>query len=153
MPKQTLSESTTSRKALLMIEQVKAKKAEIKDVKEYGYQTSMTFSYTEGRQADTINLRASDIDLETLLKVAGFLHQQHQGYARAAALYEIVDFPKMMWQGYTIHQWWKDIGLCIKVLRLNDEQYKLEILERRLDAVISPELHPQTKLTIFKETP
>ena len=151
MPKQTLSESTTDQTTLTLIEQVQAKKAEIKNVEGSRYETSMTFSYTGGRQADSINLHVGSVDLETLLKIAGFLHQQCQGYARAAALYEIVDFPQMTWQGYTVHQWWKDIGLRIEVISLNEKRRKLETLEKRLDAIISPELRQRTELEAIQK--
>lgn len=130
---------STDDKTQSLIEEVQKQKAEISTAENPNYhsKTNMTFPWVEGR-ADVVNLRVEN-DIKILVKIAGTLIQQEAFYNNAIDLLG-TDCPKFSWAGYSVEDWIDDIKVRITKIQLKSKKQKLENLEKRLTAILSPEL-------------
>jgi len=58
---------------------------------------------------------------------------------------------KFTWGGYPVADWIDDIKLRIAKIRIETKKKRLELLESRLAAVISPELKAQMELEAIEQ--
>lgn len=136
-------------KTLQLMEQVKKQKEEISKAEKPNFSTNCAFSYT-GKANDTINLHAERY-VENLIDMAGFLHDKEKRYKDAEILLDVKG-PPFKWLGYSVEEWLGDIKLRINKIQITSKKKKLEALESRLNAIISPELKRAMELeAIAKE--
>ena len=55
------------------------------------------------------------------------------------------------WQGFLISDWKEKIKTRINVVSLSEKKRKLELLENRLDKIISPELKAKMELAAIQD--
>ena len=112
----------------------------------------MTYSRSESQQADNINLHVIR-DVTQLAKIAGHLESVQHHTLHAMETLELTrPYPEVTWQGYPVASWLTDLKTRVGVLELEQKRNKLESLEKRLDAILSPELKRQMELeSIMKE--
>ena len=129
-----------------MMALVRERKTEIRNLERPRYATTMTFSPSEGKNApaDSVNLHTVT-SREALMKIAGQLCQIREGFSRAGELMGGV-VPSLTWQGYPIEAWLGDLKTRLEVVQLAEKRQRLEVLEKRLDAIVSPELRRQMEI-------
>lgn len=136
-------------KTLQLMAQVNKQKEEIAKAEKPNFSTNCAFSYT-GKANDTINLHAERY-VENLINMAGFLHDKEKSYNNAELLLDIKG-PPFKWLGYSVEEWLGDIKLRINKIQITSKKKKLEALESRLNAIISPDLKRTMELeAIAKE--
>lgn len=134
----------TDEKTLKMIEQVAKQKREIEKAERPNWITTCSFSYTEN-PAQAINIHVEQ-NVRNLICIAAFLVEKERAYNEAAQILGIDDPPKFSWQGSSSADWHEDIKTRINKIQIGAKKKKLEALEARLNAIISPELKAQLEL-------
>ncbi len=130
---------------MTLLAKVKAQKQTIERAEKPKWLTNCSFVY-EGR---TINLHTVS-DLGMLVELAGFLKGlEADNNAGAEALG--VDFSPLVYSGYTVDQWIADFKTRLGKLQIAAEKKKLEELETRLDALVSPEKRRELELAAIAE--
>jgi hypothetical protein len=135
----------TDAATLLLIDEVRTRKAEIAKSERPTYVTNCAFPYDEGRADKTTNLQV-EADVGKLIQIAAFLHLRQQAYLDAASQLSVENPPPFKWGGYAVGEWFSDIKTRIGKIQIAEKRKKLEVLEARLNAVISPELRRQMEL-------
>lgn len=137
-------------KTLDLIKEVSKRKAEIAKLDRPNYQTNLSFKVHEDSNS-CVNLQVLN-DVRKLLWTAAFLRSQKQAYDDMVTELGVEDAPTFLWQSFTIEEWLHDIKLRIDKVQISSKKQKLELLESRLNAIISPELRAELELeAIAKE--
>lgn len=131
-------------KTLALIEEVKNKKAEIAKIQRPNWLTNCSFSYQPKGRPEPINLHVVS-DVFELINIVAFLNLREQAYEDAVDMLQ-VEVPTFEWYGHLTEEWIADVKTRIDQIQLSDKKKKLEILEKRLDKIISPELKRQMEL-------
>lgn len=129
---------------LKLMEQVKERKKEIETIESPGWKTNCSFSYNE-HPSSAVNLHTIT-EARTLVMIAAFLMEKKKTYEAAAYALGVPDIGEFTWQNYTVTAWIEDVSKRLKKLQLSEKRTQLEQLEKRLDAIISPELRAQMEL-------
>jgi len=132
------------KKTLDLIKEVKRRKEEISKAERPNWKTNCSFSPTNGRQNDAINLHVTK-DVQTLVSCAALLREQERAYNEAATDLS-VDAPEFTWGGFPVSEWLDDIKTRINKTQIATKKSQLEKLETRLNAIISPELRRDMEL-------
>ncbi len=134
----------TDKKVLALIEEVKKRKQEIARAEKPNWKTNCSFSFIEGKQADSINLHVTN-DVRQLVKIVAFLIGQEKVYQEATVILG-VEAPTFSWNGSSVADWTADVKNRINKIQIEDKRRQLNELEGRLDKVISPELRAEMEL-------
>ena len=130
----------TDQKTLALIKEVKARKAEIAKLEGRAvWLTNCSFSYVDGNLSNPINLKV-EANVKNLIAIASFLRDKEKSYEETAAMLDVDNPPKFTWNNSPVADWIEDIKTRINRLQIDSKKKKLELLETRLNAVISPEL-------------
>ena len=141
---------TTDQTTLDLIEKINDLKAEIAAAQKPNWKTNRTFSYFECGSPNVINL-AVETDIRVLVSIAAFLVEKEASYCRVALRFNI-EAPPFMWLGFSVEDWVDDIKTRIAKIQISSRQKKFEMLEERLNKIISPELRAKMELeAISKE--
>jgi len=139
----------TDEQTLNLFKIVQAKKDEIKQAeKKPDWKTNCSFRYNKDSSAST-NLQVC-ADIEELVHALAFLCDRKKGFDDAQKILgtEIT----FRWMGFTFEAWASDIKTRVAKVLITDKKKTLEVLESRLDKVLSPELKAQLELeAISKE--
>lgn len=133
--------------ALKLINEIKRQKSEIAKAERPNWRTNCSFSYTESA-SDVLNLNV--IGIKPLLLIAAFLKEKEQSYNAVAAELN-VEAPKFTWCNFTTDEWLSDIKLRIDKIQIITKKKKLDELESRLNAIISPEMKAEMELQAISE--
>lgn len=133
----------TDEKVLQLIKDVAKQKKEISIAEKPNWITNCSFKFVEGGPA--LNLHVES-DIRTLIGVAAYLQEKSQGYARAAETLGLTDFPHFSWGGSSVEDWVRDIKSRIGKIQVAAKKKKLEELESRLNAIVSPDLRAELEL-------
>ena len=144
MAKKPSADDTT----LQLIQEVKRRKEEIADSERSNYKTNLSFAYVEW-SSSAVNLQVQKVD--TLLKIAAFLRSTEAAYENVAKEMGVDDYPSFKWGGFTVEEWVADIKLKISKLQVEAKRKKLEVLEARLNSIVSPELRQQMELEAIQK--
>lgn len=137
---------TDDDKTLKLIDEVRRRKIEIAKLgKQIPWNTNCSFSYSVDGAAPRINLHTAQ-DVRQLVLIAGFLWEKHNSYNQMIAQLTLETRVEFEWQGFSYADWVADINSRISQLELSTKKAKLEALEKRLQAVISPELRRKMEL-------
>lgn len=140
------SKNSADQQTLNLIEEVKRRRAEIEEIKNPSWKTNCSFPWNERKREDTLVLHQIT-DIGTLIKIAAFLMSAEENYIKAHCLLGRPDVaPKFTWNGFSLEDWLCDIKFRIDKLNLSAKQDKLDALEARLNAIISPELKTRLEL-------
>ena len=133
----------TDTKTLELIKEVNRRKDEIAKAEKPNWITNCSFSYTEG-SSQAVNIHVEK-DVRKLVKIVAFLRSQEAAYK--AAVKELgVEAPGFKWDGFSVSDWVEDILTRINKVQIASKRQKLEVLESRLNSIISPELKAQLEL-------
>lgn len=137
---------TSDQLTLNLINEVKIRKAEIaKILAKPSYITNCTFSYNEGTLNGAINIHVEN-DVRKLVSIGAFLKGQASHYEETAKELGVEEAPKFTWGGFSVDEWLADLKTRLSKVQVAKKQKKLEALEARLNAIISPELRAQMEL-------
>ncbi len=79
------------------------------------------------------------------MSIAGFLYTKEKEYEEAKVRIGVAA-PEFKWNNYWIVDWIHDIRSRIEKIQINTKKSKLDELESRLNAIVSPELRTQLEL-------
>ena len=136
-------EENIDKQILDLIKSVKTQKAEIQALEKPNYKTHCSWSYTEGSN-NVLNLHT--LQLRDVLNIASFLITQNKDYSEACKLHKVENPPCFTWQGFSFEDWQHDIGIRIQKIQIQSKKNKLEILENRLNSIVSPEIKRKLEL-------
>lgn len=121
---------------------VQTKKAEIAKAEKPNWVTNCSFRYNKESSATTNIQVCADID--ELVNIIGFLCVHKKGHDEAQ---EFLGTDKTFkWLGFTIDEWKTDVKTRIDKIQIGNKKKELELLESRLDKLVSPELKAQLEL-------
>ncbi len=129
---------------LKMIQEVKKRKAEIAKIERPNYKTNCSFTFEEG-SSKTVNIRVES-SLQKLINIVAFLKDRKKSYDVVAKELEVESPPSFTWDGNTVNDWMNDIKKRIEKVQVGHKKDKLEKLETRLNAIVSPELRQKMEL-------
>jgi len=130
---------------LALIEEVKKQKVEIAKFERANWLTNCVFSYIENDTNKSISLHVAS-DLKELINIVAFLMAKSVDYNDAITMLNIEHAPKFTWCGFTVDDWVTDVKTRINKIQLSTKRKKLESLESRLSAIITPELRAKMEL-------
>jgi len=139
----TKTKNNTDNLTLELIKQVAKQKEEISKAERPTWITNCSFSYTE-RPSDAINIHVES-NIRNLVCIAAFLKEKEKSYKEAAEALG-VDAPAFTWGHHSVNEWLEDLKLRINKIQISFKKKKLELLESRLNAIISPELKAKMEL-------
>lgn len=141
--------NATDAKVQQLFDIVQTKKKEIENAQKSNWVTNCSFGY-DRNSSNRINVQVTN-DVEELVSALSFLKERGARYAESAK--ELgVDSVEFKWLGYGIEEWAQDFKTRITKLQIKKKQQELEVLEKRLNALISPDLRAQMELeAISKE--
>jgi hypothetical protein len=125
-----------------LVELVKKKKLEITKAEKPNWKTNCNFRYNPGSPV-SINIQVEN-DVDTLIGILSFLMVQDDAFKKAADDLGVDGIFK--WGGYTFEEWKNDISNRVVKIQIAKKKADLDILETRLDKLISPELKTQLEL-------
>jgi hypothetical protein len=134
----------TDEKTLQLIAEVKKQKEEIARAERPNWITNCSFSYTTGAGGAPTNIHV-EANIPTLVSIVGFLLDKERSYNEAAKVLG-TSTPDFTWGGFSVKDWISDIKQRIDKIQIATKRKKLEALEARLNAIISPELRAQMEL-------
>lgn len=134
----------TDEKTLELMNEVARRKKEIEKVEKPNWITNCSFAYIEG-SSQIINIHV-EANVRNLICIASFLLEKERAYREAAAQLEVVDPPAFLWCGHAVKDWVEDIKMRIAKIQISTKKKKLEMLEARLNTIISPELRAEMEL-------
>lgn len=135
--------SNTDQLTLNLIQEVKKQKEEIAKAEKPNWITNCSFSYTE-KPNDATNIHV-EANIRNLVCIAAFLKERERAYKEAAETLG-VDAPAFTWGGFSVNDWLEDLKMRINKIQIASKRKKLEALEARLNAIISPELRAKMEL-------
>jgi hypothetical protein len=146
MARKSVPAASSDEVTLRLIQEVKTRKAEIATILgKPVWMTNCSFSYVEGRMNEAVNLHVES-SIQTLVNIAVFLRDRERGYNEMVAELGVEEPPKFQWGGFTVSEWMADLRARINKIQVAKKQKKLETLEARLNAIITPQLRAQMEL-------
>lgn len=121
---------------------VQQKKAEIAKAEKPNWQTNSSFSFYRNG-SDRINIQTVS-DIEVLIDALACLKQYEKFYAESAKQLGVESTFK--WLGFTLEQWESDFQTRVNKIQISAKKKEFEMLEGKLNALISPELKAQMEL-------
>lgn len=121
---------------------VQTKKAEIAKAEKPNWATNCSFRFNKETSSNT-NLQVCS-DVEELVNILGFLCDKKRGFDEAQKITETK--LKFKWLGFTFDEWASDVKTRIDKIQISNKKKDLELLEERLDKLVSPELKRKLEL-------
>lgn len=138
----------TDEKVLQLFEVVRKKKAEIAKAEKPQWKTNCSFGYDQD-----VNSRSNIQVISDVTKLVGmlaFLYEKKKAWDDAAKDLS-VDMP-FVWFGFSVEDWRSDFQTRINKILITKKKAELELLEGKLDKLMSPEMKTQLELeAISKE--
>jgi hypothetical protein len=142
--------SDLDKTTLDLIKDVENRKKEIASLKRPNYKTNCTFCWIENDIKTFLNLHVVN-DVEVLISIVAHLMSVEDYYLKAAKAIGVSKPQLKKWQGFLISDWIEDVKTRINVVSLSEKKRKLELLENRLDKIISPELKAKMELAAIQD--
>jgi hypothetical protein len=127
---------------------VNEKKAAIKKAEKPNWRTNCAFRYSKDSSA-SLNLQVCGV-VEELVEVLGLLCEKRNAFNEAQKI--IGTNLEFKWFGFTFDDWAEDIKTRIDKIEITMNKKELELLEERLNKLISPELRAQMELEEIKKS-
>ncbi len=136
----------TDKKTIELIKEVKRRKEEIARIEKPNWKTNCSFPWVEGKMNEAVNIHVEN-DIRKLVLITGYLLGKAEEYRSGltALAPEIAD-PTFCWNGFPLLDWIEDLRARMNKLQVASKRAKLEALEGRLNAIISPELRAELEL-------
>lgn len=141
----------TDKKILDLINEVRKQKEEIAKIEKPNWITNCSFRWVEGNPKPdlAINLHVES-DVRALIHAAAAILSREASYAKATEALGI-EAPPFLWDGFSAKDWLNDIKLRIAKIQIATKKKKLEALESRLNAIVSPELRAQMEIEAIEK--
>lgn len=133
----------TDERTLKLIQEVAKQKEEISKAERPNWITNCSFKFIDG--GPSINLHVES-DIRVLIGICAHLQDKEKSYENAVGVLGLTDYPPFLWGGFSTADWIKDIKARISKIQIATKKKKLEDLEARLNAIISPELRAELEL-------
>lgn len=133
---------TADDRVLALFDLVNTRRAEISRTERPVYITGGQFRYSEsmGQAVDIITVK----DIRKLKEIYMFLTERSSHNEVANKFFGIEsDFT---WLGFTIEEWFADLKTRGNILKVGKLKAELDVLETRLDKVLTPELRRKMEL-------
>lgn len=127
---------------------VNEKKAAIAKAERPNWNTNCAFRYSKDSAA-SINLQVCG-NVEDLVNILGFLCEKRNAFNEAQKI--IGTNLEFKWFGFTFDEWAEDIKTRIDKIEITMKKKELEMLEERLNKLISPELRAQMELEEIRKS-
>jgi hypothetical protein len=127
---------------------VQKKKAEIAKAEKPNWVTNCSFGYAKDSASNRVNVQIVS-DPEDLISALSFLIDKEKSFDQAAK--ELGVEAQFKWMGYTVADWKTDFKTRINKLQITKKKAELESLEKRLDALVSPEMRAELELKAIEE--
>lgn len=134
--------NATDKKVQELFKIVQIKKAEITKAEKPNWVTNCSFSYNRD-SSYRMNLQTIT-DLDELASMLAFLIDWDDSQRKALEILGITG--SLKWHGYTLEEWKEDIQTRVNKIQISEKKIELEILEKRLNSLISPELKAEMEL-------
>lgn len=121
---------------------VQDKKAAIQKAEKPSWETNCAFRYNKENSASTNIQVCGDVDELTFM--LGFLFEKKRGFEEAQKFLGVKG--KFRWLGYSFEDWSTDIKTRIDKIEITAKKKELQVLEERLDALVSPDMKRQMEL-------
>jgi hypothetical protein len=135
-------ENNTDKIVQDLIKVIQNKKSAIAKAEKPNWLTNCSFRYDKG-SASVINLQVCS-DVVELTEILAFLYQKQESQKMANEMLGLTT--PFKWLGYTFDEWFSDIKTRLDKIQIVTKRKELEVLENRLDKLISPELKAQLEL-------
>lgn len=134
---------STDELVLQLFNKVKGRKKEIEKAEKPKWLTSCTIGFNSGTVQDRINIQTVT-DLDKLIFLYGFIKEKRRIWYEVC---EELDIKKSFkWMGYSHDEWKTDIRSRVAQININAKKKELEVLEARLDKLISTEQRRELEL-------
>lgn len=127
---------------------VNEKKAAIAKAERPNWNTNCAFRHSKDSAA-SVNLQACG-NVEDLVNILGFLCEKRNAFNEAQKI--IGTNLEFKWFGFTFDEWAEDIKTRIDKIEITMKKKELEMLEERLNKLISPELRAQMELEEIRKS-
>jgi len=125
-----------------LFEVVNQKKKEIEKIEKPTWLTNCSFRYDKNSSVNQ-NLQVLT-EVDDMVSILAFLLEKEEYYHIACEKLGVKGTFK--WLGFTLDEWHSDIQTRINKIEISKRKKELEILETRLNSLISPELKAQMEL-------
>lgn len=138
-------QETTDKKTLALIDAIKKQKQEIAKAEKPNWKTNCVFSFSGFRDGPpSVNLHVEN-NIATLVRIASVVIDAEASYKNAAKAIG-VEAPEFLWCGSPAADWLEDVTTRVNRVQIGDKKAKLEMLEARLNKIISPALRAEMEL-------
>lgn len=120
---------------------VQLKREEIAKAERPNWLTNCTFGYDE--TSKRINIQVTN-DVIVLAKILAFLYGKEGDFSKACTELGVAD--EFKWMGYTTDEWAEDLKTRVNKIQITKKKRDLELIEGKLDKLISPEMKAQMEL-------
>ena len=140
---------TTDDAVMELLVAVEKKKQEIAEMKKRPqWLTNCSFAYDAESSHGRVNIQTRR-DVETLLDFYAFLLQREEYFNRAAE--ELTIGAKATHLGFSISDWKSDIKTRLAQLLIEEKQQELEVLDKRVNKLVSPEQRREMELKALQK--
>lgn len=144
-PKKTEStKKSTDEIALDLVRDIARRKDEIAKAEKIAWQTNGALSLNGA----TINLHVAGAtgDVSELVMIGGMLLRMQDDYVRASDFFLVENPQPLKVAGYPVHDWLADVRARITKVQIKAKREKLEKLEARANAILTPEMKAKLEL-------
>ena len=135
-------ENTSDKLVGELLKVIQEKKETIAKAERPNWSTNCSFRVSKDVSTST-NLQVCDNVVE-LTEILGFIIEKRKAFNEAKEILGVSGSFK--WLGFTFEDWVSDIKTRIAKIQISSKRKELEILEARLDKIISPELRAKMEL-------
>lgn len=135
--------SKTDKQVQDLFKIVQQKKSEISKAEKPNWLTNCSFFYDKNNSSTRFNIQTIT-DTDELVQALAFLIEKEKAYDEANDLLGLSS--RFKWAGFGLDDWKTDFQTRINKLQIKKKKDELELLESRLNSLISPELRTQLEL-------
>lgn len=121
---------------------VQQKKEEISKAERPNWITNGSFKYSKN-STESFNLQTIT-DVNVFINALAFLLEREKSFNEASEQLGVIG--EFDWFGYSVEDWRSDFKTRLTKVQISLKKKELEVLEARLDKLISPELRTQMEL-------
>lgn len=144
MAKTTATKKTGDELVQELFDKVQSKKAALAQADKPCWNTSGSFGYSPSNPSGDINIKTIT-DKRKIVDMLAFLMDRARAHQEAGAALGIT--AAFSWQGFTLNEWKADFQTRVDQLTYTEKKKELDVLQARLDAILSPEMRRSLELT------
>lgn len=136
--------TTSDEKIEKLFAVLQEKKKEIAVAEKPKWKTHLSFSYFEdGKNLERINIQVNQ-NLSELINITAFLLSKKEAFEKAAKILSVN--AEFSWLNFSYNDWLSDLSARVTQLQLSSKRKEIEDLEKKLDALVSPEKRREMEL-------